>query len=54
MDEAMHFIGGNWARPAEGDTIEVIDPSDGEPFARIARGTERDVDAAAVTSSSVT
>ena len=46
MDEAMHFIGGNWALPAERDTIEVADPSDGEPFARIARGTGRDVDAA--------
>ncbi|SMF98239.1 aldehyde dehydrogenase family protein [Burkholderia singularis] len=46
MEEAKHFIAGAWAAPAGGETIAVIDPSDGEPFARIARGTAADVDAA--------
>ncbi|KVE39510.1 aldehyde dehydrogenase family protein [Burkholderia sp. TSV86] len=46
MEEAKHFIAGAWAAPAGGETITVVDPSDGEPFARIARGTAADVDAA--------
>ncbi|WP_043202398.1 aldehyde dehydrogenase family protein [Paraburkholderia acidipaludis] len=46
MDEAKHFIDGAWRAPASGETIAVIDPSDGETFARIARGNAADVDAA--------
>jgi len=46
MEEAKHFIGGEWCSPAGGDTIAAIDPSDGEPFARIARGDAADVDRA--------
>jgi aldehyde dehydrogenase (NAD+) len=46
MEEAKHFIGGDWARPAGGESIDVIDPSDGAPFGRIARGNAADVDAA--------
>ncbi|MGV4688385.1 aldehyde dehydrogenase family protein [Burkholderia pseudomallei] len=46
MEEAKHFIAGAWAPPAGGETIAVIDPSDGEPFARLARGTAPDVGAA--------
>jgi acyl-CoA reductase-like NAD-dependent aldehyde dehydrogenase len=41
-----HVIDGG-ARPAlGGDTIPVIDPSDGQPFASIPRGSRDDVDAA--------
>jgi aldehyde dehydrogenase (NAD+) len=43
---AQHFIGNRWRPAASGQTLPVIDPSDGKPFARIARGTAPDVDAA--------
>ncbi|MGN6229811.1 MAG: aldehyde dehydrogenase family protein [Trinickia sp.] len=46
MEEAKHFVGGDWALAAGGESIDVIDPSDGQPFARIARGNAADVDAA--------
>ena len=39
------LIGGRWLDAAAG-SIAVINPSDGEPFARIARGESRDIDAA--------
>ena len=41
-----HFIGNRWAAAASGETLPVVDPSDGQPFARIARGNAADVDAA--------
>jgi aldehyde dehydrogenase (NAD+) len=40
------LIGGGWREAAGGTTLPVIDPSDGEPFAEIARGGGDDVDAA--------
>jgi len=43
---AAHFIGNRWRAPAEGGELPMIDPSDGAPFAAIARGTAADVDAA--------
>ncbi|QCP48617.1 aldehyde dehydrogenase family protein [Trinickia violacea] len=46
MEEAKHFIGGGWAAASGGETIAVIDPSDGETFAQIARGTPADIDSA--------
>ncbi|MGN6652418.1 aldehyde dehydrogenase family protein [Trinickia sp.] len=46
MEEAKHFIGGGWAAPAANESIEMIDPSDGQPFARIARGNAADIGAA--------
>ena len=46
MEEAKHFIGGGWARPAGHESIDMIDPSDGQPFARIARGNAADIEAA--------
>ncbi len=46
MEEARHFIAGEWVAPANGETIAVIDPSDGAPFARLARGSAADIDAA--------
>ena len=41
MEEAKHFIAGEWTLPAQLETIAVVDPSDGQPFASIARGTRR-------------
>jgi aldehyde dehydrogenase (NAD+) len=38
-----HFIGNRWVASNEGQTIDVVDPSDGKPFARIARGDATDI-----------
>src|SRR5512134_2537938 len=43
---AHHFVGNRWLASSTGQTIDVIDPSDGQPFARIARGHAADIDAA--------
>jgi aldehyde dehydrogenase (NAD+) len=42
----MNLVGGRWQPASDGRTLEVVSPSDGLPFARIARGTVVDVDAA--------
>ncbi|MGH6914829.1 MAG: aldehyde dehydrogenase family protein, partial [Geminicoccales bacterium] len=44
--EGQVLINGGWREAAGRATIEVINPSDGERFAEIARGTAKDVDAA--------
>jgi aldehyde dehydrogenase (NAD+) len=41
-----HFIDNRWCASATGQTIDVVDPSDGKPFAKIARGSAVDIDAA--------
>lgn len=41
-----HFIGNRWVASSTGQTIDVIDPSDGTPFAKIARGNAADIDSA--------
>ena len=41
-----HFINNRWVASASGQTIDVVDPSDGATFAKIARGTAVDIDAA--------
>lgn len=41
-----HFIDNRWVRARSGQTIDVIDPSDGKAFAKIARGNAADIDAA--------
>ncbi|HGL4261500.1 aldehyde dehydrogenase family protein [Burkholderia dolosa] len=46
MEEAKHFIAGEWTLPAQLETIPVVDPSDGQPFATIARGTAPDIERA--------
>lgn len=46
MLEPMHLIGGRWQLPETGQTIDVVDPSDGSVFGTIARGTAGDIDAA--------
>jgi aldehyde dehydrogenase (NAD+) len=43
---ARHFIAGAFRAPLTGAELPVIDPSDGKPFAAIARGDAPDVDAA--------
>jgi aldehyde dehydrogenase (NAD+) len=41
-----HFIGNRWIAAHSRQSIDVIDPSDGQPFARIARGDGVDIDIA--------
>jgi aldehyde dehydrogenase (NAD+) len=43
---AQHFIGGRFVAPVRGETLPMLDPSDGKPFAAIARGGAPDIDAA--------
>ena len=43
---ARHYIGGAFRAPATRAELSVIDPSDGKPFASIARGDAPDVDVA--------
>lgn len=40
------FIGGRWRTPAGGETLPLLNPSDGTLLAQIARGNAADVDAA--------
>ncbi|MBV8655278.1 MAG: aldehyde dehydrogenase family protein [Candidatus Eremiobacteraeota bacterium] len=44
----LNVIGGGAAPAVQGGAIPVINPSDGLPFATIARGTDRDIDAGVV------
>ena len=46
FDTSQVFIGGAWRRGAGGETLPLIDPSDGSLLAEIARGNSADVDAA--------
>jgi aldehyde dehydrogenase (NAD+) len=46
FDTSQVFIGGAWRRGASGETLPLIDPSDGSLLAEIARGNAADVDAA--------
>ncbi|MFJ9531325.1 aldehyde dehydrogenase family protein [Herbaspirillum sp. NPDC101396] len=42
----QHFINNRWTAPSSGESIPVIDPSDGEVFESLARGNATDIDAA--------
>lgn len=42
----QHFIDNRWVAPASGDSIAMLDPSDGQPFDAIARGNAHDIDLA--------
>ncbi|MFS8637323.1 MAG: aldehyde dehydrogenase family protein [Gemmatimonadota bacterium] len=44
--EFEHFIGGEWQAPVEGEYFETYNPADGKPIARVAQGSEGDVDRA--------
>ena len=43
---AANFIANRWVPAASGQTLPVIDPATGVPFAAIARGVAADIDAA--------
>ena len=43
---SQHFIGNRWVAPAGGETLPMIDPSSGQPFAAVARGNAADIDRA--------
>lgn len=45
-NEVKHFIGGEWVKSTSKETIAVIDPSTGEEFGKLARGTKEDIDRA--------
>jgi aldehyde dehydrogenase (NAD+) len=47
FDASQVFIGGQWRRCASGETLPLMNPSDGTLLAEIARGSAADVDAAA-------
>ena len=40
------LIGGKWIAPAERERFDVLDPADGQPFARAIQASAADVDAA--------
>ena len=42
----QNLIGGEWQPASDGRTVDMVSPSDGQAFARIARGSKADVDAA--------
>src|SRR5262245_18799324 len=43
---AENFINNRWVAPTNGETLPMIDPSDGKPFAAIALGSAPDIDRA--------
>ena len=45
MRDAL-YIDGRWESAQDGGTIEVVDPASEQSFARVAAGTERDIDRA--------
>lgn len=46
FDPARCLIGGAWQPAADGQTLPLVNPSDGQEICHIARGTAADVDAA--------
>ena len=44
--EGKILINGTWQTPDSGETLPVIDPSDGSEFGRIARGSAVDIERA--------
>ncbi|WP_281856765.1 aldehyde dehydrogenase family protein [Litoreibacter halocynthiae] len=46
FDTALCFIGGAWVDPAEGQTLELENPSTGDVICLIARGQQDDIDRA--------
>ena len=44
--EYGHFVGGRFVAPADGKTFDTIDPSTEERLARVAQGSQKDVDKA--------
>ncbi|MGX9351862.1 aldehyde dehydrogenase family protein [Shimia sp. W99] len=46
FDPSLCLINGAWVPPASGDTLDLVNPSDGTTLCAIARGTAPDIDAA--------
>ena len=46
FDPAKCLIAGQWVAPAGGQTLPLMNPSDGSQIGEIARGGQADVDAA--------
>jgi len=46
FDPSTCLIDGVWSAPHSGETLALVNPSDGSPLAQIARGTAADIDAA--------
>ena len=46
FDPAQCLIGGQWVSAAGGQTLPLVNPSDGSTLCRIARGGAADIDAA--------
>ncbi|MCG8354114.1 MAG: aldehyde dehydrogenase family protein [Kiloniellales bacterium] len=46
MTDSAVLIGGEWRPPLAGESLPVIDPSDGTTFGRLARGQAEDIDEA--------
>ncbi|NOC92028.1 aldehyde dehydrogenase family protein [Ruegeria sp. HKCCD6604] len=46
FDPTLCLIDGRWSQAAAGDSLPLINPSDGTEICRIARGSEADIDAA--------
>lgn len=46
FDTTQVLIGGEWRASASGETLPLVNPSDGTELARIARGNAADIDAA--------
>lgn len=46
FDPSLCFIGGGWVDPASGQTLDLIDPSNGELICQVARGDADDIDQA--------
>jgi len=46
LSKLKFYIGGEWVDPVSQKSLEVVDPSNEEPFARISLGSKADVDKA--------
>jgi len=46
LDKLKFYIDGKWVDPVTPKTLEVINPANEEPFARISLGSKADVDKA--------
>ncbi|RLJ99919.1 aldehyde dehydrogenase family protein [Ruegeria conchae] len=46
FDPSLCLIGGEWKKPASGQCLTLVNPSDGSEICQIARGNERDIDSA--------
>lgn len=45
-DEYQNFIGGEWVKPVDGQYFDNVSPVNGQPFCRIPRSNEKDINLA--------